>query len=209
MDRLVWTPAEVVDVDGPRAMLRAYLEQRAVRESLCTVCPSSTHASAVACDVGCGFGRLTPVLGEFAGEVVGFEREAGLLATARRLQPGVDFRAVESLAALPTRPGAFDIALVFTVLQHIPEPAVHAVIAEVRRILKPSGILLLCEETDATLEAGDPARADLGYTRGRPVDTYAGWLAPSRLVATRPRRIEPDYPRADVGTYMVFRKEEG
>ena len=28
MKRLVWTPSEVVDVDGPRAMLRAYLEQR-------------------------------------------------------------------------------------------------------------------------------------------------------------------------------------
>ncbi len=38
MDRLVWTPAEVVDVDGPRAMLRAYLEQKAVRELLATVC---------------------------------------------------------------------------------------------------------------------------------------------------------------------------
>jgi len=35
MERLVWTPNEVVDVDGPRAMLRAYLEQRDVRQ-LCS-----------------------------------------------------------------------------------------------------------------------------------------------------------------------------
>ena len=101
MDRLVWTPAEVVDVDGPRAMLRAYLEQKAVRELLATVCRPDRHANAVACDVGCGFGRLTPVLGEFAAQVVGFEREPGLLATARRLQPDLDFRAVDTLTRLP------------------------------------------------------------------------------------------------------------
>jgi SAM-dependent methyltransferase len=190
-------------------MLRAYLEQRAVRELLMSVCPPRANANAAACDVGCGFGRLTPVLGEFAPHVVGFEREPGLLATARRLQPDVEFRAVDQLASLPGESAAFDIVLVFTVLQHIPEPALLDVIAEVRRILKPSGVLLLCEETDAALEAGDPARADLGYTRGRSVESYAGWFAPWRVVATRPRIIEPDYPRPDVGTYMLFRKEEG
>jgi len=36
------------------------------------------------------------------------------------------------------------------------------------------------------------------------VATYEGWLAPWRLVATKPRTIEPDYPRANVGTYMLF-----
>ena len=36
MERLVWTPSEVVDVDGPRAMLRAYLEQRDVRTLIST-----------------------------------------------------------------------------------------------------------------------------------------------------------------------------
>jgi SAM-dependent methyltransferase len=205
MDRLVWTPADVVDVDGPRAMLRAYLEQKTVRELLAVVCSRDSHANAAACDVGCGFGRLTPVLAEFAARVVGFEREQNLLATARRLQPAIDFRAVDTLTALPSEAAAFDVGLVFTVLQHVPEPAVRGVIDEVRRIMKPNAVLLLCEETDPTLEAGDRLRADLGYTCGRPVETYATWLAPWQLVATRKRVIEPDYPRADVGTFMLFR----
>ena len=101
MDRLVWTPAQVVDVDGPRAMLRAYLEQKAVRELLASVCRPDSHANAAACDVGCGFGRLTPVLTEFAAQVAGFEREPDLLATARRLQPTIDFRAIDTLTELP------------------------------------------------------------------------------------------------------------
>jgi SAM-dependent methyltransferase len=202
MERLVWTPSEVVDVDGPRAMLRAYLEQRDVRELCASVSIGAPLASA--CDVGCGFGRLTPVLTEFAERVVGFEREAGLLNIARALQPSIDFRAIESLQALPAERASFNLGLVFTVLQHIPEPEVRAVIDELRRIVRPDGHLLLCEETDATLEAGDRREAHLGYTCGRPVTTYEIWLAPWKLVATRRRSIEPDYPRPDVGTYMLF-----
>lgn len=202
MERLVWTPTEVVDVDGPRAMLRAYLEQRDVRAILSRVLGAPRVPAA--CDLGCGFGRLTPVLTEFAREVVGFEREPGLLAIARHLQPDTEFRGIDTLSALPTADAAFDLGLVFTVLQHVPEPDVLSVIAEIRRILRPSAWLLLCEETDPTLEAGDRGHAALGYTCGRPVETYAAWLAPWRLVTTRRRIIEPGYPRPDVGTYMLF-----
>jgi SAM-dependent methyltransferase len=201
MDRMVWTPAQVVDVDGPRAMLRAYLEQRDVRRLL-----ASRHRGLVpaACDVGCGFGRLTSLLGEFAETVVGFEREPALVATARALLPGVDVRSIEHLGRLPAPDAAFDIGLVFTVLQHVPEPGVRAVVAEILRVMKPHGTLLLCEETDVTLEAGDRDHGELGYTCGRAPEVYGQWLAPWRFVAAKPRVIEPDYPRPDVGSYMLF-----
>lgn len=202
MERLVWTPNEVVDVDGPRAMLRAYLEQRDVRELCASVSLGKRFASA--CDVGCGFGRLTPVLTEFAERVVGFERETELLSIAQSQQPSIDFRPIESLQHLPASSESFDLGLVFTVLQHVPEPEVRSALDELRRIVKPDGYLLLCEETDAALEAGDRAHAHLGYTCGRLVTTYEAWLAPWRLVARRRRSIEPSYSRPDVGTYMLF-----
>jgi len=202
MERLVWTPREVVDVDGPRAMLRAYLEQRDVREL--TARASVAAAISVACDVGCGFGRLTPVLTEFADRVIGFERELDLLRIARSLQPSLEFRSIDSLTHLPADDGSFMFGLVFTVLQHVPEPEVRTVIDELRRIVAPHGHLLLCEETDDTLEAGDRAQAHLGYTCGRPVTAYQAWLHPWKLIATKRRSIEPDYPRPDVGTYMLF-----
>jgi SAM-dependent methyltransferase len=199
---MVWTPADVVDVDGPRAMLRAYLEQRDVRGLLASVCgPDRVEA---ACDVGCGFGRLTPVLSEFARHVVGCEREQSLLAIARPLHPAIEFRTIDSLAKLPAETRSFDIGLAFTVLQHVPEPEVRLVIDEIRRVLKPDGYLLMCEETDATLEAGDREQAQFGYTRGRPIDVYGEWLAPWTLLAVRRREIEPGYARPDVGNYMLF-----
>ena len=201
MERLVWTPSEVVDVDGPRAMLRAYLEQRDVRTLLAT----RHHGRvAAACDVGCGFGRLTSLLGEFADTVVGFEREPGLVATARALMPAMDIRPIERLAQLPAPAASFDIGLVFTVLQHVPEPGVLDVVADILRVMKPDGTLLLCEETDVTLEAGDREHGELGYTCGRAPEVYGRWLSPWRLVAAKPRVIEPDYPRPDVGSYMLF-----
>ena len=137
MERLVWTPDEVVDVDGPRAMLRAYLEQRDVRELCARATGGARFGSA--CDVGCGFGRLTPVLTEFADRVVGFEREPGLLTIARSLQPSIEFRAIEALTRLPADDSSFDFALVFTVLQHVAEPDVHDVLDELRRIVAPVG----------------------------------------------------------------------
>jgi SAM-dependent methyltransferase len=202
MERLVWTPREVVDVDGPRAMLRAYLEQRDVREL--TARASSSAPIATACDVGCGFGRLTPVLTEFADRVIGFEREPDLLRIAQSMQPSIEFRSIDSLSHLSADDASFAFGLVFTVLQHVPEPEVRTVIDELRRIVAPHGHLLLCEETDETLEAGDRAQAHLGYTCGRAVATYQSWLHPWRLIATKRRSIEPGYPRPDVGTYMLF-----
>lgn len=164
-------------------MLRAYLEQRDVREFCASV---SMHAPiALACDVGCGFGRLTPVLTEFAERVVGFEREADLLRVARSLQPSIEFRPIETLSRLPADDASFTFGLVFTVLQHVPEPEVHSVIDELRRAVAANGHLLLCEETDGALEAGDRANAHLGYTCGRPVATYEEWLAPWKLVAAK------------------------
>ena len=200
-----WTPTDVVDVTRPSALLRNYLEQRDVLGYLQQAVARTVTRRAF--DVGCGFGRLTPVLTEGADDVTGFEREATLVDTARRLLPKLRFEHVATLEQLPAADASAQFVLTFTVLQHMSEAHAEAVLAEIRRVLAPGGHLLLVEETDATLEAGDPARADLGYTRGRPVAWYAERFRPSTLLATSPRVIEPGYPRQDVGTYMLFQRQ--
>ncbi|HUL71853.1 MAG TPA: class I SAM-dependent methyltransferase [Vicinamibacterales bacterium] len=203
-DRKTWTPSDVVDVTGPPALLRNYLEQRDVRAYARQA--AERRAIRRAYDIGCGFARLTPVLTEVASEVVGFEREAALVATARRLLPGIRVEHVETLEHLPVADASADLVLTFTVLQHMPDARAEAVLAEIRRVLAPGGHLILAEETDPTLEAGDASSAELGYTRGRPPAWYAERFRPSRLIATSPRLIEPGYPRPDVGTYMFFER---
>jgi len=203
-DRKTWTPGDVVDVTGPPALLRNYLEQRDVRTYLHKAAAHTPVHRAY--DVGSGFGRLTPVLSEVAADVVGFEREASLVATARTLLPDLRFELVPTLEHLPAEPSSAEFILTFTVLQHMTDASSRAVIGEIQRLLAPAGHLLIVEETNPRLEAGDAARADLGYTRGRPVAWYVDALKPLALVATSSRRIEPGYPRQDVGTYMFFRR---
>lgn len=200
--RKTWTPTDVVDVSGPPALLRNYLEQRDVRGYLQRA--EMTTPITRAYDVGCGFGRLTPVLSEFASAVIGFEREGSLIATARALLPSLEFVEVATLGALPAPDGSAEFVMTFTVLQHMPDPGAEAVIGELKRVLAPRGHVLVVEETDTALEAGDAAHAEAGYTRGRSWSWYEARLAPLRLIHMGPRVIEPGYPRADVGTYMLF-----
>jgi SAM-dependent methyltransferase len=201
-ERKTWTPSDVVDVSGPPALLRNYLEQRDVREYLQRA--ELTTPITRAYDVGCGFGRLTPVLSEFAPVVVGFEREASLLGTARQLLPLLEFVQVEGLESLPVPDVSAEFVMTFTVLQHMPDPRAEAVIREIARVLAPGGHVLVVEETDPGLEAGDVTHAEAGYTRGRPWSWYQARFAPLQLIRMGPRVIEPGYPRADVGTYMLF-----
>ncbi len=201
MERHLWKVPEVSDTGGPAAGLRNYLEQRDVRR--CLTAASALCRLRRAADVGCGYGRLTMVLSEFASAVVGFEREPALVAEATRLLPGIAFRSVDTLLALPAPTAGFDFAMTFTVLQHLGDADAKAVVEELKRIASPGSVLLV-EETDPSLVSGDPQNPDAGLTVGRPVEAYADWMRPFELALRFPRQIEPGYPRLDVGTYMLF-----
>lgn len=200
---------EVVDVDGPAFACRTYLEQREVRHYLRWI--DDAHQRLALADIGCGFGRLTPVLAEF-GEVVGFEREPEFVDCARALWPALRFEQVASLAELPAEDASFDFGLSFTVLQHLIDPVAAEVVAELLRVLRRPGHLLLCEETDPGHVSGDITDPAARVTVGRPVERYEELLWPLRFVSARARLIEPTYRRQDgspapsVGTYMLFRR---
>jgi SAM-dependent methyltransferase len=203
MSRHNWRFDEVSDIDGAASTVRNYLEQRDVRRCLEAVRGERPIRSA--CDVGCGYGRLTMVLTEFAPRVVGFEREEGLLSEARRLQPGIEWVPIADLSSLPAPGGVFDFAMTFTVLQHVNDVTARRVVQELQRIAAGAFILLV-EETDPSLGAELPPDWPTGLTRGRPAATYESWMDPWRLCLSFPRQIEPGYPRADVGTYMLFQE---
>jgi SAM-dependent methyltransferase len=199
MDRHVWNVPEVMDAVGPGGNLRNYLEQRDLRR--CLAAAAALRPIRRACDVGCGYGRLTMVLAEFAAEVVGFEREPAFVAEATRLLPSIDFVQLDSLRELPQSTASFDFAMTFTVLQHMHDPEARDVLEEVKRLAK-NGFVLLTEETDSAL--GEAAADGAGVTIGRPERVYVEWMKPFEQILRFPRQIEPGYPRANVGTYMLF-----
>jgi SAM-dependent methyltransferase len=96
-------------------------------------------------DLGCGPGTITVGLATAVapGVVVGLDIEPWVLAQARTLAcarhlPNVGFVA-GSAAAVPFPDGWFDAVFAHTLLEHVADPA--AVLAEVRRVLKPGGLV--------------------------------------------------------------------
>ena len=201
MTRHVWSVGEVADAAGPSANLRNYFEQRDLRR--CVAAAAALKPIRSACDIGCGYGRLTMVLAEVAAEVVGFEREATFVEEARRLLPAVEFFQVASLGKLPKPTGSFDFAMTFTVLQHMRDSEALDALTEVKRVAK-GGFVLLTEETDPSLVDGGAQEPEVGLTMGRAEQTYAEWMKPYEQILRFPRQIEPGYPRENVGTYMLF-----
>lgn len=197
----MWNVSEVADAAGPSANLRNYLEQRDLRR--CLAAASEGGSIRRACDVGCGYGRLTMVLTEVAREVVGFEREDSFVQEARRLLPSVEFLQVASLGRLPRPTGSFDFSMTFTVLQHMRDPEAREVLEEVKRLAR-GGFVLVTEETDLSFVDGDVEDPEAGLTVGRAEGTYTEWMRPFELVLRFARQIEPGYPRENVGTYMLF-----
>ncbi len=193
-----WNVAEVMDAVGPGGNVRNYMEQRDIRR--CLQAAAARTPVRRACEVGCGYGRVTMVLTEFAETVVGYEREPAFVAEAQRLLPGIAFHQVDSLRNLPAETGSFDFVMIFTVLQHMRDDDARTALEEIKRLAR-GGVVLVTEETDPTLADGVDA---VGVTIGRPEATYAEWMQPFTEILRFPRQIEPGYPRANVGTFMLF-----
>lgn len=100
-------------------------------------------------DVGCGPGSITLGLAEVVapGEVVGIDLrpevvEQSRAAAAQRGIANVRFE-VGSAYDLPFPDASFDAAFAHIVLMHLREPA--RALAEVRRVLRPSGVVGVCD----------------------------------------------------------------
>ena len=106
-------------------------------------------------DIGCGTGaflrevkRNHPRLA-----VTGLDLSAPYLAVARRnLQPWSRVALTEAAAeAMPFGPGEFDVVTCLYLFHELPAQVRRAVVAEIRRVLKPRGVLILVD----SLQTGD------------------------------------------------------
>jgi SAM-dependent methyltransferase len=202
--RSVWETTHVVDVRDAAFAARTYLEHRELRSLLRTILGSTRVDRA--CELGSGFGRMTPVLTEFADAVAGFEREPHFVAQAQPLYPEIAFHQVGTLESVPALDNHFALVLTFTVLQHLTDSVLHGVAREIHRVLRPGGLLVMCEETDTGHVDGSIDDPNGMCTIGRSVPAYGALFPGYQLRALRPRIIEPTYPRPDVGTFMLFER---
>jgi ubiquinone/menaquinone biosynthesis C-methylase UbiE len=92
-------------------------------------------------DLGCGAGELTADLARVAPHTVGADVAEAALARARRRHPDLQLRLVSLEGILPFDDGAFDVVWSSEVIEHVADTARW--LSEVRRVLAPSGRLLL------------------------------------------------------------------
>ncbi len=102
---------------------------------------SGEHVADVACGTGIGARVAARFVGP-AGKVVGVDIDSGVIEVARRLARGtrtpMEWHCASALQ-MPLKDATFDLCLCLQGLQFLPDR--HAGLAEIRRILKPSGRL--------------------------------------------------------------------
>lgn len=141
-------------------------------------------------DLGCGTGHLTEALAPFARRVIAVDDSPEMLAAARARLEGLENVEVRrgDLAALPIEDERLDAAALFLVLHYLVEPA--RALAEVARVLRPGGRLLIADMTPHDREEyrQQMGHVWLGFSR----EQLAGWLAETGLSAPLYRPLPAD-----------------
>jgi SAM-dependent methyltransferase len=97
-----------------------------------------------ALDVGCGVGlTMSELVGEFR-SVAGVDISAAMIERAKERTPEVDFRVYDG-TQLPYGDASFDVAYTICVLHHVPLSSRSPFVAEMHRVLRPGGLVLIGE----------------------------------------------------------------
>jgi SAM-dependent methyltransferase len=121
--------------DGDRHLRWRQLSARGKADHVFSLCASAGLSPGSVAEVGCGDGALLAELGArgLSGELHGFEvsEEAARMARTRGV-PGLAEVTVYDGMSLPAADGAFDVAIVSHVLEHVPDPV--ALLRECARV---------------------------------------------------------------------------
>lgn len=123
--------------EGDRHLLWRQLSARGKADHAIELCARAGMSPRTVVEVGCGDGALLAELGArgLAGELHGFEvsEEAARIARGRGV-PGLTGVSVYGGERLPAADGAFDLAVVSHVLEHVPDP--DALLREAARVAR-------------------------------------------------------------------------
>jgi SAM-dependent methyltransferase len=118
------------------------LQHKPFDRELLTRFAHHTKNRGLVCDLGCGPGQVTRFLSDLQVPVFGVDVSPNMVAEARRLNPGLDFREGDMLALdLPPRSLAGIVA--FYAIVNLPQERVVLAFREMCRALEPGGLGLI------------------------------------------------------------------
>ena len=144
-------------------------------------------------DLGCGTGQLTEALAPVVKQVIAVDESGAMLNAAKRRLSALENVEVRngSVEQLPVEDGELDVALLFMVTHFLLEPP--AVLAEVKRTLKPGGRLVVL---DLTAHEREEYSLQMGHVwQGFSEEQLRAWVADAGLSVVR-YRVLPADPKA-------------
>lgn len=135
------------------------------------VCLAQLHPGEKVLDAGCGTGTLAIEAarrvgraGRVAGIDPGAQQIAYACAKAARRNLPVEFQ-IGVIEQLPFPDQAFDVVFSTLMMHHLPTPLKHQGLAEIARVLKPGGRLVIADFTHRQERTGQATRFHAGGSR--------------------------------------------
>ena len=97
----------------------------------------------VICDLGCGPGQIARYLHGHGIKACGVDLSSEMVKQAQRLNPDIPFQQADMLALTDIADGSYGGIAAFYSIIHIPRSSVVAALRELKRVLRPGGVLLL------------------------------------------------------------------
>lgn len=150
------------------------------------------------CDVGCGPGQIARYLRDRGVDALGLDVSTGMLAQARRLNPDLPF-VQSSMLALGLGSETLAGIAAFYCIIHIPRAQVVTALAEMRRVVRPRGYLLITfhlgtEDSHHEEMLGQPVSLDVALFT---TTEMAGYLQAAGLVVEEVRERDPYAPEVE------------
>lgn len=161
------------------------------------------------CDLGCGPGQIARYLHRKGVPTLGVDLSPRMISEAQRLNPEIHFHQGDMLA-LPDADHSWGGIAAFYCILHIPKDKVVGALTEMKRVLKPGGVLLVTFHIGEEIKHLDewwekPVNLDFAFFQPQQLET---WLieAGLELIETLIRDPNPEVEVATRRAYVFARK---